>query len=394
MQFQVIINCTFSPFSLVKYIRVITLKQSIKRLKHDTDLHLQSASALTSRSFCFASRLEFQVRMRFTVFFVILASLVAVMHIQRTDCTFKKITFGKAVKGSKGVVLASILSPKLLVLKSLLFKPIALLTLFKLKFALLLGKPAILITLKKLFVAPVIGGLLLKIPLIIKGAGTKILVKALALKLALVVKGLSVLKGPIVLLFIAASALGTGINLVSSLGVRGNVGTTAVASYAAAKPPVYQEVALGKPIGPTNYYQETAGVDQQIGPVNYSRQQVGQAIGATSYYQSNGRMDDYLLGGSRQKRATSEEDSDESDDNDGVDIRTEFEAARQNGDSFLYMASIFDEHQCGSRLICEVYQKPRESLSDDEMVLQEIFGYNTNQLFLYYYLELIDDLLL
>ena len=56
------------------------------------------------------------------------------------------------------------------------------------------------------------------------------------------------------------------------------------------------------------------------------------------------------------------------------DIQLEFEAARTNGNAYLYMAAQFDEQSCGRRLMCEIYQKPHESLTEDEVLLQDIFG--------------------
>jgi len=34
-----------------------------------------------------------------------------------------------------------------------------------------------------------------------------------------------------------------------------------------------------------------------------------------------------------------------------------------------------DDKACGRRLMCEVYSKPRNSLTEDEILLQEIFGF-------------------
>jgi hypothetical protein len=57
------------------------------------------------------------------------------------------------------------------------------------------------------------------------------------------------------------------------------------------------------------------------------------------------------------------------------DLKLEFEAARTNGNAYLFMAAQFDEQSCGLRLLCEVYQKPQESLTQDETLLQNLLGY-------------------
>ena len=64
----------------------------------------------------------------------------------------------------------------------------------------------------------------------------------------------------------------------------------------------------------------------------------------------------------------------ESDDESSEDIQLEFEAARTNGNAYLYMAAQLDEQSCGRRLMCEIYQKPHDSLTEDEVLLQDIFG--------------------
>jgi len=69
-----------------------------------------------------------------------------------------------------------------------------------------------------------------------------------------------------------------------------------------------------------------------------------------------------------------DESAEESDEESSDDIQLEFEAARTNGNAYLYMAAQFDEQSCGRRLMCEIYQKPHESLTEDEVLLQDIFG--------------------
>jgi hypothetical protein len=69
------------------------------------------------------------------------------------------------------------------------------------------------------------------------------------------------------------------------------------------------------------------------------------------------------------------EDSEEDlTDESPEDLKLEFEAARTNANAYLYMAAQFDEQSCGRRLMCEVYQKPQGSRTDDELILQDIFG--------------------
>ncbi|KZR97518.1 putative Proteasome assembly chaperone 2, partial [Daphnia magna] len=64
------------------------------------------------------------------------------------------------------------------------------------------GKPFALLALKKLLLKAALGKLLLKIPLILLGGKAVILAKVLALKFALVTKGLIGLKAPLALLFL------------------------------------------------------------------------------------------------------------------------------------------------------------------------------------------------
>ena len=71
------------------------------------------------------------------------------------------------------------------------------------------------------------------------------------------------------------------------------------------------------------------------------------------------------------RQADSYEDSNEESDDE---IRTEFEAARENGDVYLHLAAQLDDKACGRRLMCEVYQKPKQTLTPDEILLQDIFG--------------------
>lgn len=81
------------------------------------------------------------------------------------------------------------------------------------------------------------------------------------------------------------------------------------------------------------------------------------------------------IGGIGENESTEEiDDSVEESDESPDDVQLEFEAARTNGNAYLYMAAQFDEQSCGRRLICEIYQKSHDSLTEDEVLLQDIFG--------------------
>ena len=69
-----------------------------------------------------------------------------------------------------------------------------------------------------------------------------------------------------------------------------------------------------------------------------------------------------------------EESEEEFTDESPEDVKLEIEAARTNIHAYLYMAAQFDEQSCGRRLMCEVYQKPQESVTEDELIIQDIFG--------------------
>ena len=144
---------------------------------------------------------------------VLLVCLIAAIQLQPAKSHLPDILKGKGLgKGShgketSGTALAAVISSRKLGLglglKAILFKPLLLVALAKIKLALLLGKPLALLALKKLLLKKLLGKLLLKIPLILlKGKG--LLVKMLALKFALVTKGLIGLKAPLAMLFLGA----------------------------------------------------------------------------------------------------------------------------------------------------------------------------------------------
>ncbi|KAK4010978.1 hypothetical protein OUZ56_020099 [Daphnia magna] len=275
-------------------------------------------------------------------------------------------------------------------IKAILLKPLLLVALAKIKLALLLGKPFALLALKKLLLKGALGKLLLKIPLILLGGKAVILAKVLALKFALVTKGLIGLKAPLALLFlggflkgaIGGSGLGLALGLASSLLKLKGLGANdehdePSYTYLIPPPPVYspsyslaQSGRAPPPYSPTTPVHSAAPSYSEINGAN----QFGSDYGSSA----SGHGADY--GVKRGKRDT-EEGSDEEFDEDSVeDIQLEFEAARTNGNAYLYMAAQFDEQSCGRRLMCEVYQKPKESLTDDEVILQDIFGYPLSSL--------------
>ena len=268
-----------------------------------------------------------------------------------------------------GAVLAAILATKsfkLGFIKGLLFKPVALLVLAKLKVALLLGKPLALLVLKTILLKTLLGGLLLKIPLLL--LAKKVLL--LNLKFALIAKGLIGLKAPVILLFLAAAALGKGTGLLALLGkfkhFEDDNDYDYDYDYVSYSPPV----SYGQPI----YTPQLPSVP--VHPSGYPQQQQQQ-----QQQQQHQQQQQYQHG--RKKRfiqfASSEQDDDDQDDNDvgeeeDDDVISQFRAARKNGDAYLLMASHFDQNSCGRRLICEIYEKPRSTLTDNEMLLQELFG--------------------
>jgi len=264
-----------------------------------------------------------------------------------------------------GAVLAAILATKSFkigFLKGLLFKPVALLVLAKLKVALILGKPLALLVLKKLLLKTLLGGLLLKVPLILL-AKKVLLAKVLAVKFALVAKGLIGLKAPIILLFLAAAALGKGTGIAAILGkfnIFHEEDEYEDYSYEDYSPPA----AYGQPI-----------YTPQIAAPQFASSALPQ-LPQQPQAQYLGRKKRFVQFRDDSSEESGEEEQDEdSEEQEGDALVDQFEAARTNGDSYLLMASQFDDKSCGHRLICEVYQKPRSGLTDNEILLQELFGY-------------------
>ncbi|XP_057369474.1 uncharacterized protein LOC130690487 [Daphnia carinata] len=278
-------------------------------------------------------------------------------------------------------------------IKAILLKPLLLVALAKIKLALLLGKPFALLALKKLLLKGALGKLLLKIPLILLGGKAVILAKVLALKFALVTKGLIGLKAPLALLFlggflkgaIGGSGLGLALGLASSLLKLKGLGANEEHdepsyTYVPPPPPAYspsyssaQSARAPPPYSPASPVHSAGPSYSDNSGANVGANHFGADYGSSA----SGHGGDY--GVRRGKRDT--EGSDEEFDEESVeDLQLEFEAARTNGNAYLYMAAQFDEQSCGRRLMCEIYQKPKESLTDDENILQDIFGYPLSSL--------------
>ncbi|KAI9558859.1 hypothetical protein GHT06_015648 [Daphnia sinensis] len=275
-------------------------------------------------------------------------------------------------------------------LKAGLLKPLLLVALAKIKFALLFGKPLVLLALKKLLLHAVLGKLLLKIPLILLGGKALLLTNILAIKFALIAKGLVGLKASLALLFLGGFLKGSlgGPGLTFILGLAGSLlkltglganqeehdepsFSSLMQNYVPARVPVYGAPPSGK-----------AGTSNPVAsasPINIGSLGVKDfGIGISGFGNGvNGSGGGYI--GIRGKREVKEENVGVK--GEGIDVdspedsQLEFEAARTNGNAYLYIAAQFDEQSCGHRLICEVYQKPRESLTEDEVLLQNIFGY-------------------
>lgn len=271
-------------------------------------------------------------------------------------------------------------------IKAILLKPLLLIVLAKIKLALLLGKPFALLALKKLLLKAALGKLLLKIPLILLGGKAVILAKVLALKFALVTKGLIGLKAPLALLFlggflkgaIGGTGFGLALGLAGSLlklkGLGANEEEYDEPSYTYLPPPPPPVYSSGP--SPYSYAPEYSAP----APL-YSN--VGSFAGFATGYENNAGVFTGGYENGRKKRDVeeeneSEEEFDSEEDNfeeSPEELRLEFEAARTNGNAYLYMAAQFDEQSCGHRLMCEVYQKSQQSLTEDEKILRNIFGY-------------------
>ena len=277
-------------------------------------------------------------------------------------------------------------------IKAVLLKPLLLVALAKIKLALLFGKPLVLLTLKKLLLDVVLGKLLLKIPLILLG-GKALIAKVLALKFALIAKGLIGLKAPLVLLFLggflkgALKGTGLGLAIAGGLLKLNDQGSSVEEEY---DEPYY---ALPPPPPPSygapSYY--SAPSPYSSAPASYSGAPIysspdplysqGYDAGNSGYSGVGGGYDIGRKKRNAEKRNDEDDSGEEVEDSDEdltdespEDLKLEFEAARTNANAYLYMAAQFDEHSCGRRLMCEVYQKPLGSRTDDELILQDIFG--------------------
>ncbi|XP_057369475.1 uncharacterized protein LOC130690488 [Daphnia carinata] len=275
-------------------------------------------------------------------------------------------------------------------LKAGLLKPLLLVALAKIKFSLLFGKPLVLLALKKLLLHAVLGKLLLKIPLILLGGKALLLTNILAIKFALIAKGLVGLKASLALLFLGGFLKGSlgGPGLTFILGLAGSLlkltglganqeehdepnFSSLMQNYVPARVPVYGAPPPGKAGTSSPVVSASPIISGSLGVKDFG-------IGISGFGNGvNGSGGGYI--GIRGKREAKEENvgvNGEGIDADSPeDVQLEFEAARTNGNAYLYIAAQFDEQSCGHRLICEVYQKPRESLTEDEILLQNIFGY-------------------
>jgi hypothetical protein len=308
-----------------------------------------------------------------------------------------KHSFGKDVMSSRKLGLG-------LKFKAILLKPLLLVALAKIKIALLLGKPLALLALKKLLLKAVLGKLLLKIPLILLGGKAVLLAKVFALKFALVTKGLIGLKAPLALLFLGGFLKGAlkGSGLGLALGLAGSLLKQTGHSSSGEEydePAYYAPPAYGHilPPPPPPSYGVSAPYSEPLhlrGPDVYSSGPVHSAPAYQSVTQDSGShfnvgTEHSGIGGGydigRKKRNAEERNDDDSEEEvedseedfseeSPEELRREIEAARTNVHAYLYMAAQFDEQSCGRRLMCEVYQKPQGSVTEDELILQDIFG--------------------
>ncbi len=284
-----------------------------------------------------------------------------------------------------------------------LFKPLVLVALAKIKLALLFGNPLVLLVLKKLLLHAVLGKLLLQIPLILLGGKALLLTNIMAIKFALIAKGLIGFKASLTLLFLGGflkSTLG-GSGLTTILGLAGSLLKLTGHGFKSEEddekpnlklpvttfgiPPSFAKPSFNSPPVPlktaTSYQSRATTLSTPATPltapistsVNLSGTNFGLGI---SGFGANG------FGGSglltiRAKRDVQGDNGERRGEFSGEsleDLKLEFEAARTNGNAYLYMAAQFDEQSCGLRLLCEVYQKPQESLTQDEILLQNLLG--------------------
>lgn len=338
--------------------------------------------------------------MRSALSFVMLVCLMAAIHFQPSHSTRQTSTnfnlqqiIQQGLGGLKEMHDQNMAAGKALIssrkfglgLKAGLFKPLLLVALAKIKFALLFGKPLVLLALKKLLLNAVLGKLLLKIPLILLGGKALLITKILAIKFALITKGLVGLKASLALLFLGGFLKGSlgGSGLTFILGLAGSLlkltGHSAneeendeptfsslIQNYVPSRVPVY---GAPPPSSPGTSMPVTSALP--ITSSNFGVKDFGTGLSGFGSG-ANGSGVGYL--GIRGKREAKEENVEGINEDSPEETELEFEAARTNGNAYLYMAAQFDDQSCGHRLICEVYQKPRESLTEDEVLLQNIFG--------------------
>jgi hypothetical protein len=347
----------------------------------------------------FLNELKFDVlsvcrsrKMRFTLSILMLICLVSAVHFQPSHSSntrtsgfkLKNLFDGHHGKHFGGTDVIS--SRKFgLGIKAVLLKPLLLVALAKIKLALLFGKPLVLLTLKKLLLDVVLGKLLLKIPLILLG-GKALIAKVLALKFALIAKGLIGLKAPLVLLFLggflkgALKGTGLGLAIAGGLLKLNDHGSSAEDEYdehyyalPPPPPPSY---------GAPSYYSAPASYSSAPAPVYSSPDPLYSQNYDAVISEYSGVGGGYDIGRKKRNAGRRNDDSEEEvedseedlTDESPEDLKLEFEAARTNANAYLYMAAQFDEQSCGRRLMCEVYQKPQGSRTDDELILQDIFG--------------------
>lgn len=304
--------------------------------------------------------------------------------------------FGELQKHFTGKDVLNTSQPKFGLGIQSLSKPLLLIALAKIKLALLFGNPLVLLVLKKLLLQAVLGKLLLQIPLILLGGKALVLTNILAIKFALMAKGLVGFKASLTLLFLGGflkSALGGGSGLTTILGLAGSLLKLTGLGFKNEEederpnyklpvktfgiPPSFEKLSFGSSPVSLN-----AASSFQIPTTILSTPAPSSPIGANL---SGFNFGISGFGGGangfgskltkRSKRDVQEEIGDRISREESLDdIKLEFEAARTNGKAYLYMAAQFDEQSCGLRLLCEIYQKPQESLTQNEIILQNLLG--------------------
>lgn len=282
-----------------------------------------------------------------------------------------------------------------------LFKPLLLVALAKIKLALLFGNPLVLLVLKKLLLHAVLGKLLLKIPLILLGGKALLLTNIMAIKFALIAKGLIGFKASLTLLFLGGFLKNTlgGSGLTTILGLAGSLLKLTGHGFKSEEddeqpnfklpvttfgiPPSFAKPSFNSPPVPlktATSYQSRATVlstpaTPLTAPISTNLNGTNFGLGISGFG-ANGFSGSGLLT-IRAKRDVQGDNGERRGEFSGEsleDLKLEFEAARTNGNAYLFMAAQFDEQSCGLRLLCEVYRKPQESLTQDEILLQNLLG--------------------